>query len=276
MKAIKKINNNVAICIDDNDKELIAFGKGIGFPTMPYEIKDLKIIERTFYGVSSEYVGLIEELPKDVIDTANAITEYGEKVLNKTFSPNFIFTLADHINFAIERYKKNLNVKVPYIGNIKYLHEKEVEIGKKAVSYINKKHNVLLNKDEATSIALHFINAVSEDDNNNDLDTSSIIDGVMEVIEKETSISINRDGFNASRFETHLEYLIKRILDNEIIDKSNSALFEVMKTKYPKTYVYALKVKAYLENKLLKQLSDEEVGYLMLHINRLTTREKEN
>lgn len=32
MKAIKKINNNVAICVDSNNKELIAFGKGIGFP----------------------------------------------------------------------------------------------------------------------------------------------------------------------------------------------------------------------------------------------------
>ena len=31
MRAIKKINNNVAICADSNNKELIAFGKGIGF-----------------------------------------------------------------------------------------------------------------------------------------------------------------------------------------------------------------------------------------------------
>lgn len=273
MKAIKKINNNVAICIDDNNKELIAFGKGIGFHNMPYEINDLKVIERTFYGVSSEYIGLLEELPKDVIDTATYITEYGESKLNKSLPPNFIFTLADHINFAIERYRKNLNVKVPYVGNIKYLHEKEVEIGKKAVTYINSKHNVLLSKDEANSIALHFINVLSDDDNDDELDISNVINGTMEVIEKEANIKINRDSFNANRFETHLEYLIKRVINNEVLDKSNSSLFEVMKVKYPETYEYSLKVKEYLENKLLKNLSDEEVGYLMLHINRLTTRE---
>ena len=51
MKAIRKINNNVAICIDNNDKELIAFGKGIGFPKMPYEITDLSIIQMTFYRI---------------------------------------------------------------------------------------------------------------------------------------------------------------------------------------------------------------------------------
>ncbi len=32
MKVIKKINNNVALCVDNHKKELIAFGKGIGFP----------------------------------------------------------------------------------------------------------------------------------------------------------------------------------------------------------------------------------------------------
>lgn len=31
MKVIKKINNNVAICLDSSNNELIALGKGIGF-----------------------------------------------------------------------------------------------------------------------------------------------------------------------------------------------------------------------------------------------------
>lgn len=49
MKVVKKINNNVAICLDSNNCELVAFGKGIGFPKMPYEIQDLSLIDRTFY-----------------------------------------------------------------------------------------------------------------------------------------------------------------------------------------------------------------------------------
>ena len=35
MKVIKKINNNVALCLDGNQRELIAFGKGIGFKPIP-------------------------------------------------------------------------------------------------------------------------------------------------------------------------------------------------------------------------------------------------
>ena len=50
MKVIKKINNNVALCLDGNQRELIAFGKGIGFKPIPYELTDLSVIERTYYG----------------------------------------------------------------------------------------------------------------------------------------------------------------------------------------------------------------------------------
>ena len=45
MKVIKKINNNVALCLDGNQRELIAFGKGIGFKPIPYELTDLSVIE---------------------------------------------------------------------------------------------------------------------------------------------------------------------------------------------------------------------------------------
>lgn len=47
MTVIKKINNNVAICRDGSQRELAAFGKGIGFPPTPYELTDLSKIDRT-------------------------------------------------------------------------------------------------------------------------------------------------------------------------------------------------------------------------------------
>lgn len=40
MVVLKKINNNVAICKDGGGRELIAFGKGIGFPQTPYALSD--------------------------------------------------------------------------------------------------------------------------------------------------------------------------------------------------------------------------------------------
>ena len=62
MLVIKKLNNNAALCVDDNGNQLIALGKGIGFPKTPYELKDLSLVDKTFYGVNAKYYGLIDEI----------------------------------------------------------------------------------------------------------------------------------------------------------------------------------------------------------------------
>ena len=46
MKVIKKINNNIAIAVDGENNEVIVFAKGIGYGNIPYEIKDLSVIEQ--------------------------------------------------------------------------------------------------------------------------------------------------------------------------------------------------------------------------------------
>ena len=122
MKVIKKINNNVALCLDGNQRELIAFGKGIGFKPIPYELTDLSVIERTYYGISPEYQGLLKEIPKEIFDVSGMLVDLAANSIDADFNRNLVITLADHINFAIDRYKKNIHIKPPYVGNLAYLH----------------------------------------------------------------------------------------------------------------------------------------------------------
>ncbi|MEE3488503.1 MAG: PRD domain-containing protein [Bulleidia sp.] len=274
MKAVKKINNNVAVCIDNNGNELIAFGKGIGFRKMPYEITDLSLVERTFYGVSPEYVGLLTEIPHDVFEVASEITDEASSRIQADLNPNLVFTLADHINFAISRYKQNLNVKPPYIGSLPYLHETEYAIGQDALKLITKKFRIMLPKSEAGSIALHLINAETEvKQNEGNMDEASIIEGCIEVIEKHLNRPIDRAGFNCSRFTTHMQYLLHRIANNEVIGDENAALLAMVKENYPDAYACAGKVKEYLLEHTGNDLGEDEVLYLALHINRLASRE---
>ena len=50
MLILKKINNNVALAASDDGREVVVFGKGIGFHEMPYELADESLIQRKFYG----------------------------------------------------------------------------------------------------------------------------------------------------------------------------------------------------------------------------------
>ena len=49
MRVVKKINNNVVVCLDQHGEELVAFGKGLGFQKVPYELTDMTKVTMTFY-----------------------------------------------------------------------------------------------------------------------------------------------------------------------------------------------------------------------------------
>ncbi len=108
MIVIKKINNNVAVCRDNNGRELVAFSKGIGFPAMPYELTDLRKIERTFYNIGVQYLSLLNEIPYEIIQfTADELQLIQDELPCETYA-SLVFTLSDHIAFVIESAKGNL------------------------------------------------------------------------------------------------------------------------------------------------------------------------
>ena len=54
MLILKKINNNVALASDGAGEEIVVFGKGVGFPRMPYELEDESVVERVCAHVGEE------------------------------------------------------------------------------------------------------------------------------------------------------------------------------------------------------------------------------
>ena len=274
MQVIKKINNNVVICLDNNNHELIAFGRGIGFPPTPYELNDISKVDRTYYGVNSSYLGLINEIPESIFEVSAKIVDMAVNYIDCELSSNLVFTLADHINFAIERNQANMNFKNPFLYDIQYFYEKEMDIGNLALKMIRRYLKVNLPEEEAGNIALHFINAEALNEKDKEFNFSdSIIEEVTHLIEKELDIRIKREDFNYSRFVSHLQYLIKRkdTAGNASSDNIKSCM--EMKQEFPQIYQCVLKIRNYMEKKLEWELNEEEQLYLILHVNRLYARE---
>lgn len=274
MKIIKKINNNAVYFIDSVGNEAIAIGKGIGFPSVPYELDDLSIIQRTFYGINPVYLDLLNQIPNDIFEIASEIVEIFRMKINPTISSNLVFTLADHLNFAIEREKKNIQIENPLHYDIQHLYEEEYEIGLTALKIIHKKLNFRLSKMEASNIALHLVNAeavagtvikVSKFD--------IILEDIISIIGEHFQIFINKNDVSYSRFVSHLQYLIKREQDDKKLSTSNHELFQSVIYQYPETYDCVLKICRYFENELKMYLGEEEILYLILHTNRLCVRE---
>lgn len=274
MKVIKKINNNVAICLDNNNHELIAFGTGIGFPPTPYELNDLSMIKRTYYGVDTNYLSLLHDIPEDIFELSAQIVEYAKGKLPMELSPNVLFSLADHISFSLQRYKKRIHIRMPICYDIQYLYQTEMQIGEEAVKFINNKKHVRLEKDEAAGIAMHFINAeIQQKTSGNEIDDEELIQSITCIIEKEFSLYIDQKSFNYSRFVSHMHYLLRRKYEHIEISSENMKLYETMKLECGDAFLCANHIGTYLEQVLHWLPGEEELLYLMLHINRLCARE---
>ncbi|SHO45286.1 PRD domain-containing protein [Anaerocolumna xylanovorans] len=279
MIVLKKINNNVAICEDSNHKELIAFGKGIGFPPTPYELTDLSKIDRTFYDVSNQYISLLNDIPYEIIQfTARQILEIQDELPYDTNS-NLMLTLSDHIAFAIERVKKGIYIRMPSIYELEMNYPIEVNIGRKFISEILQEFKIKLPKSEAQGIAMHFINAQNyslreEPAYVKQLEQhyEEILQQTVCIIEQEMGIQVRQDTFNYIRFATHIQYLLKRIYEQKYIDSNNLQMYKTLQFEFQEISDCVDKICDYYKNTWSLKVPDEEKLYLIIHINRVCSK----
>ena len=277
MQVIKKLNNNFAICLDKEGNELIAFGKGIGFPKVPYEITDLSQIDRTFYDIDHKYLELLPELPEKVLDFTARLVDIAHNELRYELNPNLVMTLADHINFCVQRARKKIIVQMPLLCEIERSFPNEAKIGKYAVRQIERRFAVQLNENEASGIAMAFVNARNSGTNQ---EKSSVqnwykeaLEDTISIVEDTISIVIERDSFNFARYSSHLMYLLKRIDSHQTLNTDNGIMYQAIREEFPEIAECIDKIEKYFKEKFEIILSEEEKMYLMLHINRICVRE---
>lgn len=272
MKVIKNINNNVSLCRDSKGREVIAFGKGLGFIKPPYDIP-LKQIERTFYNITDIDFQGISQIPISILTASIRIVDEVERNLNITLMSTAALALADHINFAIQRLHQHIQLQMPIQEDIKQLYPKEMKEAYHALAIIKEEIGVTLDRSEAGTIALHFINNQVNSSHDKEISSEHIIKESIQLIEAEFHISINKESFNYSRFATHVDYLLRRTLRNDQIESKNIEMYRSLQEQYPGTYTCAVNIRALFKEKMHVELNDEETLYLMLHINRLCSRE---
>lgn len=113
MLILKKINNNVALAASDDGREVVVFGKGIGFHEMPYELADESLIQRKFYNVPESLQDMVGTLPDDVLLAASDIACFASQQLGCKLSGGLPFILADHLQFAVQRDDDQLSAPNP-------------------------------------------------------------------------------------------------------------------------------------------------------------------
>ena len=275
MRAVRKINNNAAICVDGKGRELVALGRGIGFGELPREVA-LADIQRTFYGVDARYLDLIGELPEDLLEYAAQLADLCRATLSYELSPNLPVTLADHLAFMVERARKHLVVQMPLAYDVQQAHPAEYRLGELAVRNAAKTFGVRLPRSEAVGVALSIVNSAvtaSERGAQKEADAEYLVEGITAIVEEGLGISVDRASFDFARFATHVRYLIDRVVSGEPLATQNTALYAEVAGAYPEAAACADRAGALVSERLgTAALTDEERLYLMLHVNRISQR----
>lgn len=278
---IKKVfNNNVLLVANESGNEEIVMGKGLGFKRKALDTldEDLSKIDKTFVLEDKTSVkafqALLERINISEIELASNIIQEGEHELGYKCSDNILLTLSDHIGFMLKRIRQGEVFATPLEWDIQTIYPDEYAYAKKAVSKLKKETGLDIPKQEAAFIALHFINANPEASGMEEtLLSTKIIQNVLNITNYYYKKRFDETSYNFSRFVVHIRYFVLRYLHDEVDDDSTSIL-NVVAIKYQNDYRCALKIKEFLESTYDWKISENELLYLTLHLNRLATSVK--
>ena len=276
----KVLNNNVVVSIDPNTrKEVILMGSGIAFNKKPGQLIDDKKIEKTFI-VDDENLGnkikkLINQIPEGIFEITDEIITYAIVELNVELDKQIYISLADHIAFAIKRYKNGIIIKNELLSEIRRIHKAEYNVSLWAVDYINKKVNIELPEDEAGFIALHFVNAGYKETTTKSITSTKIIKDVLNIIKCHFSLDLDENDLNYDRLLTHLKYFAKRIVNNNQDNSTDSNFAKMIAKTYQESYECAVKIGDYILKNNNYYVNDEEKVYLTMHIQRVINVDRE-
>lgn len=216
MEIIKVLNNNFVSAIDEQGKEIVAMGKGIGFRYKTGEKVPAESVEKIFYiGDSKQtekFQELVEKLPVEHMRLAVEIIDYAKEFCGKSLNDGIYLTLTDHISFSIRRYQENMVFSNPLLWEVKQFYRSEYLIGDYAVKLLRERTGIPFREDEAASIALHIVNAEYNTGISETMRITTMIHEILNVVKENFQFEVDEDSIHYSRFVSHVKFLCKRIL----------------------------------------------------------------
>lgn len=269
-EVLKVFNNNV-ILVMHIDKEKIIIKKGIGFNKVTGSIiaKDTnfeKVFTIESSDVASKFNQLVTRIDDSIVGLCEEIISMISSEIKEPLDEGIHVRLIDHIAFTLHRIKNNDMITNPFTVEIETLYPREMEISIKAIAILENSTGLHIPDDEAGFIALHIHSAKNKGKLSNSIKYAYLCNTLVDFIEDELGIAIDRKSIDSARFISHIRFALERIIKNIPI---KNELLSSIKRKCTHSYTIAKKVAKIIEEELSIKVSDEEKGYIAMHIERI-------
>ncbi|MDX5628648.1 MULTISPECIES: BglG family transcription antiterminator LicT [unclassified Brenneria] len=272
MKIAKVINHNIVVVLDENHREQVVMGLGIGFKKKTNDMLDDRKVEKIFALKNDEITFRLSELlgqiPIEVMTTCDRIINVSKQKLGE-LQENIYISLTDHCYSALERHKKGINIRNVLLWEIKRLYPKEYQLGLEAIDIIDNRLGVRMTEDEAGFIALHLVTAQLGHEMPEVIHITQIVNEVLDITKYQLNLEYKEDNLSYHRFVTHLKFFAQRMLNRSTVQDDDTNLHSAIKINYSQAWECAEKIKAHLLNHYQYELTIEEVMFLAIHIEQI-------
>ena len=276
---IKRIvNNNVIVSCDKSGEEIVLMGSGIAFKRKAGMMIPAKEVEKMFVlkgNDKTRYFDIVQEIPVHFFDISKAILRKAQQTIDIKVNSIGYIMLADHIFSSVERMKDGVSIKNDMQEEIKCFHPKEFAVGLESLKIIKEMTDIQLPEDEAGFIAYHILNLSSNKLEHRSKERIELINKIIEIIENYYNLSFDKKTAYYERFLTHLDFFSKRYLSEDgqsRMSEKDDFLYRMLKVQYPETTKCVNVVKEILDFNYGRKITDEEMGYLIVHITNLISK----
>lgn len=273
MITIKKSLNNSMLLVDNDQREMILFGKGIGFWAKPGTHIDLAQVEKVFLPLSDlksrHFLSLTDTIPAAFFDISHEILILARRLCGDKLNSVLLFTLAEHLHFAVERSRSGQTILNKLSWEVKRYYPQEYSVGLQARAQVNEKFDIELPEEEAVNIAFHLINASSQDDDSTAHQQVELVNRIADIVRYKLGKSIDTQSVNYMRFITHLRYFAERVLAGKIALSETEDFYQELMRHRPDAMTVAWVIRDYVQDKYQLTLPKDELTWLSIHISRL-------
>lgn len=279
LEIYKVINNNVVSAFDEDGQEIIVTGKGIGFAKKSGQTiqlnNKLKIFRIQDEDALNQFKSLLKNLSLEHLQVSNDIISHAQNVLKVNLNQNIYLTLTDHINFAIQRFRVGMKFQNVISNEVKIFYPIEYEIGKYALQLIKERTDVQLPTDEASSIAMHIINAEYSTQMKDIYTITDLLPEIISNISSQLNIQFEESDPTWDWIISNLKFFLHRIFGNQSGNSNEEALCQFVQQNYPQEYKCSQQIASLIRSKLNYHIPEDDITYLaicMIHLKKGTPK----
>ena len=274
LKIDKVYNNNVVQAYDEKGREMIVMGRGLGFQKKTGDSLNPDSIEKTFILqnnlLSTDIHEILRTVSPEELALVNHIIHRAEERLETSFELSLYLALGDHLHYTLERNRQGIPLQNPLSWEIRKFYPREYQLGLEALALIQETLNEKLDPSEASSIALHFVNAQKNSRLGQDsYAISKIVTQILEIVHLHFGRDMDENDISYHRFVTHVQYFAQRVVNGLVQGVNDAFLYDQVQVNYPQAFACTKKIQTYVRTAYEFEMSQDEQVYLTIHIQRL-------